>query len=261
MQFHDRLTLDTKARRLGTGELAANVRCAKVGLQDYAGHEVGRPDLQRVTVYRPESEVMKRDSFASFAGVPVTVDHPSEAVTTDNWRKYAVGETGDEIVRDGEFVRVPILVRDEAAIRAIQDGKRQISMGYSASLDFVDGVTPDGKPYQAIQREIRINHLAIVDEARGGPLLTVDAAQPSHSIYRPGLLDGRNTSKGETTMQDAKTGIAQARASWANGKANSYRDSRQSAMSGDAQPVADAKIGLADARNARLARLSNAYRG
>ena len=174
MDFADTLILDAKARRLRTGELVASVRCARTGLQDYAGHEVGKPDLERVTVYRPESEVMKRDSLATFAGVPVTIDHPKESVTTDNWKKYAVGEAGDEVVRDGEFIRVPILVRDESAIQAIQDGKRQISMGYSCQLDFVDGVTPTGEPYQAIQRDIKINHLAVVDQARGGSALTVE---------------------------------------------------------------------------------------
>lgn len=174
VDLHDTLILDSKARRLSTGELAASVRCARTGTQDYAGHEVGKPELDRVTVYRPESEVMKRDSFATFAGVPVTIDHPKEAVTTDNWKRYAVGEAGDEVVRDGEFIRVPILVRDETAINAIQDGKRQISMGYSCSLEFIDGVAPDGKSFQAIQRDIKINHLAVVDRARGGDALVVE---------------------------------------------------------------------------------------
>jgi hypothetical protein len=187
VDLHDTLILDNKARRLSTGELAASVRCARTGTQDYAGHEVGKPELQRVTVYRPEAEVMKRDSFASFAGVPVTIEHPKESVTTDNWKQYAVGEAGDEVVRDGEFVRVPILVRDEAAIRAIQDGKRQISMGYSCSLEFVDGVAPDGTAYQAVQRDIKINHLAVVDRARGGDALVVED-QRTYSADGDGVI-------------------------------------------------------------------------
>jgi hypothetical protein len=208
VELHDTLILDRKARRLRTGELAANVRCARTGLQDYRGSEVGRPDLDRVTVYRPETEVMRRDSIASFAGVPVTIDHPKEAVTTDNWKRYAVGETGDEVVRDGEFIRVPILVRDENAIRAIEDGKRQISMGYSCDLSFEDGVTSDGHPYQAVQHGIKINHLAIVDQARGGEKLTVEdertysAENPDGINDRSARRETRNPSGGLRTSQD-----------------------------------------------------------
>jgi hypothetical protein len=187
VELHDTLILDKKARRLSTGELAASVRCARTGLQDYTGSEVGKPGLARVTVYRPETEVMKRDSIASFAGVPVTIEHPREAVTTDNWKQYAVGEAGDEVLRDGEFIRVPILVRDAAAIRAIEDGKRQISMGYSCTLEFVDGVTPEGEPYQAIQRDIKINHLAVVDRARGGEALTVEDERTYNRENRDGI--------------------------------------------------------------------------
>ena len=51
---------------------------------------------------------------------------------------------------------------------ALQNGKREISMGYTAELEWVDGVTPDGQAYQAKQKNIRINHLAIVDGGRAG---------------------------------------------------------------------------------------------
>lgn len=202
VDLHDTLILDSKARRLSTGELAASVRCARTGTQDYAGHEVGKPDLARVTVFRPESEVMKRDSIITFAGVPVTIEHPSESVTTDNWKKYAVGEAGDEVVRDGEFIRVPILVRDEAAIKAIQDGKRQISMGYSCSLEFVDGIAPDGKAYQAIQRDIKINHLAVVDRARGGDALVVE----DQRTYEPNDRGGNNPSDRSDATKPSERG-------------------------------------------------------
>jgi hypothetical protein len=197
VELHDTLILDAKARRLRTGELAASVRCARTGLQDYAGYEVGKPELERVTVYRPENEVMKRDSLITFAGVPVTVEHPREPVTTDNWKRYAVGESGEEVVRDGEFIRVPILVRDEGAINAIQDGKRQISMGYSCELKFEDGVTPDGQPYQAVQRNIKINHLAIVDQARGGSALTITDERTYSGENPDGIND--DTARRETS--------------------------------------------------------------
>lgn len=178
MFMQDTLTLDGP-RRDGAGNLVASVLCARSGCQDYAGYEVGKPDMARVVVYRPSDEVFARDSMKSYAGAPVTIEHPSEAVTPANWKDHAVGEASEEIVRDGEAVRVPFMLRDAAGIAAVEAGKREISMGYDCSLIFEDGTAPDGTVYQAVQRNIRINHLAIVDRARGGPTLRIgDQEQP-----------------------------------------------------------------------------------
>jgi hypothetical protein len=53
------------------------------------------------------------------------------------------------------------------------DGPRELSMGYVASVDFSDGVTPDGEPYDAIMSEFRMNHVAVVPLARGGKELRI----------------------------------------------------------------------------------------
>lgn len=163
--------------------MVASVLCARTGLQDYAGYEVGKPEMARVVVYRPAEEVFHRDSMRSFAGAPVTIEHPAEQVTPANWKDHAVGEVAsDDIVKDGEAIRVPFLLRDAAAIDAVLAGKREVSMGYDCSLDWTPGQTVDGKPYDAIQRGIRINHLAIVDKARGGPTLRIGDKEPSMKI-------------------------------------------------------------------------------
>jgi uncharacterized protein len=172
--FADRVTLDSP-RLTGDGYLVATVRCARTGCQQYDAAELGLTDRQGVvTVYRPESAVFDKDSMATYAGKPVTVNHPPVMVTADNWKEYAAGEVGAEIARDGEFVVVPMKLMDRAAIDAVQAGTREISMGYTTPLELVDGVAPDGTPYQAVQTgPIRINHLAIVPQARGGSQLRI----------------------------------------------------------------------------------------
>jgi hypothetical protein len=215
MLMHDRLTLDGP-RRDSAGNLVASVLASRTGCQDYAGYEVGKPELTRVTVYRPASEVFKTDSMRSFAGAPVTIDHPSEPVTPANWKDHAVGEVAsDDIVKDGDAVRVPFLLRDAAGIEAVEAGKREVSMGYDCSLEWGDGVAPDGTAYQATQRSIRINHLAIVDRARGGPTLRIgDQEKPTMKTM---LIDGltvdiANADTAEATIKtilaarDAATG-------------------------------------------------------
>ncbi|MCO5152574.1 MULTISPECIES: DUF2213 domain-containing protein [unclassified Shinella] len=157
-----------RTRRTADGYLVAEVRTARTGIQEYAGWEVGKPDMPVVKVYRPADQVFSRDSMSSYAHKPVTNDHPDEAVSATNWKQLAVGSIGDEIARDGDFVRIPLIVMDATAINLVEGGKRELSAGYTCDLSFESGTTPDGLAYDAIQKDIRINHVAIVQNGRAG---------------------------------------------------------------------------------------------
>jgi hypothetical protein len=158
----------TGARRTADGYLVAEVRVARTGIQVYSGAEVGRPELADVRVYRPEDEVFARDAMASFAHRPVTNDHPDTAVDASNWRDVAVGIIGGDVIRDGDHVRVPLVLMDADAIRSVEEGKRELSAGYDCNIDWTPGTTDAGASYDAVQRTIRINHVAVVDRGRAG---------------------------------------------------------------------------------------------
>ena len=51
----------------------------------------------------------------------------------------------------------------------VDAGKVELSGGYACDLAIEDGTTPAGEAYQAVQRNIRGNHVALVDHARAGP--------------------------------------------------------------------------------------------
>lgn len=178
MEFFDRLTLDAP-RRTGDGYLVASVKVARTGIQTYTGREAdpenkhGMRDKAIVRVYRPEDEVFHVDSLRSYAHRPVTNDHPTEAVTAENWKDHSVGQTDGDVMRDGQFVRVSMVVMDAAAIRAVEAGKNQLSQGYTCDLAWEAGQTKDGLEYDAVQRNIRANHTAIVGLARGGSELKI----------------------------------------------------------------------------------------
>ncbi|WGM31489.1 DUF2213 domain-containing protein [Brevundimonas sp. NIBR11] len=173
MQLFDAVTLG-EPRLTRDGYLVADAKIARTGIQIYSGKEVdpenkqGYRDRAVVRVFRPESEVFSTDALASFAHRPVTNDHPAEAVSAANWRDHSVGMTGNEIARDGDYIRVPMVVMDSAAVAAWKDGKRELSCGYESKIVFDAGTTPDGQAYDAIQTNIRGNHLAIVARGRAG---------------------------------------------------------------------------------------------
>lgn len=182
----------SNARLTRDGYLVASVLCARTGIQDYLGVEVGRPEIPVVHVYRPESAVFAKDSLSTFIGKPTTNDHPPVPVTADNWKQYAVGSIGEEILREGEYIRVPITLMDAAVIKAVQDGKREISMGYEMDLTWESGQTPDGHAYDAVMSNLRMNHLAIVDRGRAGSRARIgDSDNPKPWGVAPLVTDGK----------------------------------------------------------------------
>ena len=173
----------SNARMTKDGYLVAEASVARTGIQFYSANELGMDgDPNKVIrVYRPPEEVFATDAMASYAHRPVTVDHPSVMVDATNWKEFAKGQTGDEVLRDGEFVRVPLMLMDKAAISDWQNGKRELSMGYTMDLRITDGKTPDGQQYDAVQTNLRMNHLALVTRARGGSQLRLGDNKPEDS--------------------------------------------------------------------------------
>lgn len=212
MEMRDRAAIDgTSITR--DGYLVASVKAARTGIQQYLGSEVGRPDLATVKVYRPVEQVFQKDTLASFTSIPVTVNHPPVMVDASNWRDFAVGNTDSEVARDGETMRIPLIVKDASAIMKIQDGQRELSCGYTCDLDWTAGKTADGLSYDAIQTNIRGNHLAIVDRARGGPELKIgDHEMPEvklTTIVRDGVpVDVNDAAKIVIDGLDAKLRVA-----------------------------------------------------
>lgn len=124
------------------------------------------PDGSVRREYRPPEEVFSEDSAASFIGKPIVVEHPAVGkVTSDTVRKLAIGTILTPGYRkDDVNIACDIVIH---APKAIGD-RRALSLGYKVDLDETPGTAPDGQPYDAVQRNIRINHLAVVQKARAG---------------------------------------------------------------------------------------------
>lgn len=168
MEFFDTMTLDTTPRLTADGYLVATAKVARSGIQEYLPQELGTTGSRPLRLYRPADEVFSSATLQTFAHRPMTNGHPKESVTAKNWRKLAVGYTGDTVAKDGDFIRVPLTLMDGAVIADYQAGKRELSAGYSADIDWTPGITDGGEKYDAVMRNIRNNHIALVDSARAG---------------------------------------------------------------------------------------------
>lgn len=171
-----------KATRTDEGFIVDAPIVGRVGVQVYRNADGStRREL------RLPDDVFKADSLATFAGKPITDDHPGEPVTSKNFKKYAIGTMTGNAYQDGDNVRVPLVIHDGEAIEKIdKGGKRELSLGYKVDLDETPGEHPEYGPYDAIQRNPRINHLALVGRARAGSIARLnldraDAYQYDHT--------------------------------------------------------------------------------
>lgn len=163
IKFTDKATIgDTKQTQ--DGYLVAMSRVARTGVQDYLASELGMVGNHVVRVNRPEQEVFSKDAMSSLTHAPVTINHPSEMVDANNWSDLAVGEVGEGVLRDGEWIAVPLIVKDAKGIEAAGDTHKEISMGYTADLRDA----PEGADYDLEMTNIRFNHLALVSRGRAG---------------------------------------------------------------------------------------------
>lgn len=171
--INDRMSFALPSQRVVTDEgyLRVPAHAARTGVQEYLARELGikdgNPD-RIVKVYRPAEEVFATDSLASYAGADVTDDHPPTLVDSTSYSKYTRGTIIGEGVQDGDFVKVNMLIKSKDAIESVQSGKVQVSVGYTAQYD--SNVPEDLKSQgiEFIQRDIKVNHVALVDRARAG---------------------------------------------------------------------------------------------
>jgi len=186
--FTDRLTLDGPKRLTG-GYMGVRAKAARLGTYDYLGREIdpenkhGLRDAGMVKVLRDEDTVFDQTAARSFIGKPITDNHPAAAVTADNWRQHARG-TIMGAMREGDYLAFDLLLTDADAIKKIEAGKRELSNGYSAELEFGDFTDADGNKCVARQTKIFGNHVALVDKGRAGPECRIADAATCEGIPR-----------------------------------------------------------------------------
>lgn len=207
MRLFDYFTIDdaAKVRTTNDGYMVATPRVARTGIQLYYGSEIGKTgdDASKIfKINRSEDEVFKTDSLATYGFKPVTDDHPPVEVTSANWKDYASGQVGGEVLRDQECIRVPMAIMDQRTIKKVQGGKVEISVGYDCEIEMTAGQLADGTKFDGSQKNIRVNHVAIVDAARGGAKLRFGDA--TASLPEANVISTGDQVPGSTIQKDEK---------------------------------------------------------
>jgi HK97 family phage prohead protease len=151
-----------KVQRTPSGGIRAPARLTRTGVLTYT-----RADGTKLRELRMPEEVFAADSLATLQSAPVTDHHPSFGlVDPTTWKQVSVGHV-EAARQDGSFVAAELVVQDAAEIAKIDAGERQdISAGYRCRLEFAPGVYK-GEHYDAIQRGITYNHVALLPKGGG----------------------------------------------------------------------------------------------
>ena len=112
--------------------------------------------------YRPPEEAFNADSLKSLLGKPITIGHKAMVDKNNAAAVQPVGSVLSEGRQDGETIRADIVIYN------LDTDARELSCGYRLDLDEKPGTTPQGEHYDAVQRNIRYNHVAIVPKGRAG---------------------------------------------------------------------------------------------
>lgn len=183
----------------GWWEVKANP-ITKCGVFPYLGSEIGAPVADKVyMVYRPAEELQRQETLDSFKLLPFIDEHtPLGAYGIPAEQKGISGAIGEQVFWDDPYIRANIKVLSSAAIAQIGSGKIELSPGYSCKYEFTPG-SFEGVNYDAVQRHIRGNHLALVAEGRTGPdvamldgkpleLITIDSKEAVPMEFTPEQL-------------------------------------------------------------------------
>lgn len=210
-------------QRLSNGFLKVPVTATRTGIFIYR-----KSDGTEFRELRLPSEVFDQDSMNSLGGVPVTNQHPNGLLDSNNASKHMVGFTSDLVERRSNTLATSITVTDGLTIEEldVKKSKREVSCGYSCEMEFKSG-TYQGERYDAIQRNIRYNHLAIVDKGRAGPVARIH-------------MDGKDVDLELTDFREFKP------------MAKIKIDGVEYEINDTLAPIVKAKIDLVDASQAKL---------
>lgn len=114
---------------------------------------------------RLPEDVFDKESLASYKGKPVILTHAGGRIDTRNVSSEHIGTVLSEGYQDGEDVRAEIIIHVPDVVE--RSGLKELSLGYECDFEEKPGEW-NGQPYDAIQHNIRVNHLAVVHKARAG---------------------------------------------------------------------------------------------
>jgi hypothetical protein len=193
VSLQDTIAVPTSRKMTDSGMMIVPCAFARTGIQKYSAGQLGLADRdpsEIVEVHRKEDAVFDEDSMSSFRSAPVTLGHPEVQVTAENAGEYQVGMLEGMPVRDEDTLTGTLVLSNQKAIDALEEGVEELSAGYTCDLV----VDEEGN---ICQTNIRANHIAIVSKGRAGSSCRIADEAEEGGDPSPELKDEAEEGNGE----------------------------------------------------------------
>lgn len=178
----------------GEGYLVDHPILTSCGIFEYVN-----PDGSIRRELRLPEHVFAEESLKTYKGKPIIITHEAGSISKDNVDREQIGTILGEGYRDGDDVRAEIIIHDTNAMK--KSGLKELSLGYNLDLIEEPGVW-NGQPYDAVQTNIVINHLALVASARAGEQarLNIDGSDEDEPELKGGRVMSKTTENGGISL-------------------------------------------------------------
>ncbi|MEG0470772.1 MAG: DUF2213 domain-containing protein [Solibacillus sp.] len=158
------------------GYLTVNVPITRPGVFPYQRQD----GTVQMEAKLPE-DIFSDRTIRSARSKPITDGHPNEPVTIDNYQSYSKGMSHTDARVEDFKLYVSLTITDKALIEKIHSGYNEISIGFMSDVVAASG-TYNGDQYEFVQRNVEINHIAIVEQGRAGPEVAIRADSDAWQI-------------------------------------------------------------------------------
>ena len=153
----------------------ANV-CPYFGREIPNWQELGLDADKVYRLYRDPDELAKGAS--TFNNLPILNKHIRVTVEEPK-KENVVGSIGSDVSFDEQYLKASLCVWDAPAIAGVESEKQcELSAAYYYTADMTPGTAPDGEAFDGVMRDIKGNHLALVEAGRAGPDVYVADSNP-----------------------------------------------------------------------------------
>lgn len=153
----------------------ANV-CPYMGSEIPGWQSLGLDPAKIYQLYRDPEELEKAAS--TFNNLPLLRRHiqvSADAPMKDD----VVGSIGSDVSFEAPYLMASLCIWDAEAIAGVDaEAVEELSSAYRYDADMTPGTAPDGTRYDGVMRNIRGNHLALVETGRAGPDVVVADSNP-----------------------------------------------------------------------------------
>lgn len=185
----------------------------RAGVFQYKGSSLPGGDPDKIyNVYRPLEELESPETLASFVGLPIVDEHEmlGGKYPRSPEERGVHGSILETVRVAGNDVLANLRIWSRTLKGLIDSGKKGLSLGYKCLFEKSAGVF-EGIRYDYIQRNIRGNHLALVNQGRSGTAVLDESDVLDHfdlafDTGELNMADKEDDKKDDKKPENAKDG-------------------------------------------------------